>query len=415
MSRRLAGQRMLTRVVCSTLLLPVLATTACHSDDGVTDVQTLPAEPGGQAEAPLHAAEGALHVAEDAAQAAEDAALRVTDGVREVGHGAAAVFVDRTLPGEDHLSNVRQLTFGGQNAEAYWSFDDSMLILQSKRGDLECDQIFIMDVETGESRQITSEGRTTCAFFLPGDERVLYASTHAAGPDCPPEPDRSQGYVWPLYAGYDIYTADLQGGDRRNITNMPGYDAEATVHPDGRIVFTSIRSGDLELWTMDAEGGNLRQLTFGTGYDGGAFLSPDGTKLVWRASRFDTPEEEQAYFALLRRGLVRPSKMEIFVADADGSDPRQLTDNGRANFAPYFTAGSDAILFSSNMNDPRGRIFDIWMMDLDGGNPQRVTHNDESFDGFPMFSWSGRRLAFASNRFNAVEGDTNVFVADWTP
>lgn len=328
------------------------------------------------------------------------------------GHDVPA---DAALPGETHLASVRMLTFTGQNAEAYWSFDDSELIFQATFGDLECDQIFLLDVASGAVRQITNTGRTTCPYFLPDSDRVLFASTHESSPDCPPDPDRSQGYVWPLH-DYDIYTADRDGGHLVNITNSPdSYDAEATVSRDGRIVFTSDRTGDLELWTMAQDGSDLRQITNRPGYDGGAFFSPDGTRLVWRSSRFDDEAAEADYRRLLGERLVRPSKMEIWVADADGSNARQLTDNGRANFAPYFTPDGSHVLFSSNIGDPRGRIFEIWMVPAAGGEPTRVTHNGESFDGFPMFSWDGTKLAFCSNRFGAEPGDTNVFVADWRP
>jgi Tol biopolymer transport system component len=321
---------------------------------------------------------------------------------------------DRVLPGEVHLRNVRQMTFGGQNAEAYWSWDDRSLTLQITNDDTGCDQIFVMDAASGELTQITSTGRATCAYFLPGDQRVLYASTFETSPACPPEPDRSQGYVWPLYE-YEIYTANRDGSGVTNITNMPGYDAEATVAADGRIVFTSMRSGDLELWTMNADGGELRQLTDAPGYDGGAFFSSDGTKLVWRASRPQTSEERSEYFGLLERGLVRPSRMDIYVADADGSNAVQITNNGKANFAPYFTPGGTAILFASNMGDPQGRRFEIWSIDVDGGNLERVTHDDSGFNGFPMFSRDGSRLAFSSNRFGSVPRETNAFIADWVP
>ena len=327
---------------------------------------------------------------------------------------------DLTRPGEKHLANVRQLTFHGQNAEAYWSFDDRLLILQSTFEGAagnggQCDQIFIMDVATGAARQITHEGRTTCAYFLPDSERVVFASTHEGGSECPPEPDRSAGYVWPLYDSYEIYSADRDGQDLVNITHSPGYDAEATVRRrDGRIVFTSVRSGDLELWSMDADGGDLVQLTDTPGYDGGAFYSPDGSMICWRASRPESAEEESEYFRLLGEGLVRPSKLEIYVADADGGNVRQVTSNGKANFGPFFTPGGDGLLFSSNMADPRGRIFDIWMVNLDGSGLEQITFND-SFDGFPMFSWDGTRLVFASNRNNGKPYDTNVFVADWIP
>lgn len=322
---------------------------------------------------------------------------------------------DAALPGESHLTNVRMLTFGGQNAEAYWDFDDSHLILQSTREGIDCDQIFIMDVATGEVSQLTDSGRTTCAYFLPDSDRVLFASTHEASEACPPEPDRSMGYVWAVYDGYDVYTAERDGSGLVNITNHPGYDAEATVARDGRIVFTSDRSGDLELWSMNADGGDLVQLTDEPGYDGGAFYSLDGSMICWRRSRFDTPEEVADYERLLTQGLVRPSKMELWVMNADGTGKRQVTDNGKANFGPFFTPDGGSLLFSSNLGSESGRIFDIWMVDLDTGDLERITHNGESFDGFPMFSWDGRRLVFASNRYNAVQRETNVFIADWVP
>jgi TolB protein len=322
-------------------------------------------------------------------------------------------FEDRSMPGEVHLESVRQLTFGGENAEAYWSFDDRFLIFQSTREGTGCDQIFTFEVATGEVTQLTTEGRTTCAYFLPDSERVLFASTHATSIDCPPTPDHSLGYVWPLYEGYEIYTAGRDGGGLVNITNSPGYDAEATVARDGRIIFTSTRSGDLELWVMNADGGNLTQLTDTPGYDGGAFFSRDGSQIVWRASRFDDADEQAKYFELLGQGLVRPSQLEIYVADSDGSNVRQVTNNGKANFCPYFTPDGSAVLFASNMGDPLGRVFEIWKVGVDGEGLEQVTHNGESFDGFPMFSWCGHRVAFSSNRFGAAPRDTNVFVAEW--
>ncbi len=327
---------------------------------------------------------------------------------------------DLTLPGEAHLANVRQLTFGGQNAEAYWSWDDSKLVLQITDdrdllpGDQRCDQIFVLDVASGGLTQVSSGGRTTCAYFLPGDRQLIYASTHAAGPDCPPEPDRSQGYVWPLF-DYDIWVKDLQDGSLRNMTATPGYDAEATVAADGRIVFTSTRSGDLELWVMDGPFGAPRQLTHEPGYDGGAFFSADGRQLVWRASRPAAGEPLSDYQGLLARGLVRPTQLEIFVAAADGSGARQVTSNGKANFAPYFTPDGRSILFASNMGDAKGRSFQVWMVGLDGTGLAQVTHDPSGFNSFPMFSRDGRRLAFSSNRNGAVPHETNVFVADWVP
>jgi TolB protein len=322
---------------------------------------------------------------------------------------------DLVLPGETHFKTVRQLTFGGQNAEAYWSWDDHALTMQiSDPPVVPCDQIFLADIATGFFRQVTDSGRNTCSYFMPGDAQILFASTAENAPGCPPEPDRSHGYVWPLYE-YDIYVAQRDGSGRRNITHSPGYDAEATVAADGRIIFTSSRSGDIELWSMNAEGGDLHQITHEVGYDGGAFFSPDGTRIVWRASRPKTPEEVAQYRDLLARNLVMPTVMELYVADADGSNVRQLTSNGKANFAPYFTPDGRSLLFASNMADPKGRSFEIWKIDVDGSHLEQITHDPGSFASFPMFSHDGRWLAFSSNRNGSVPHETNVFVAEWVP
>ena len=330
---------------------------------------------------------------------------------------------DLTAPGERHLRNVRQLTFGGQNAEAYWSWDDRELILQitadpSGAGgvaaaDAPCDRIFRLDVAKGTLRQLTHEARQTCAYFVPDADRVVFASTHGASSDCPPEPDRSQGYVWPLY-DYDVYLANGDGSGPVNLTKTPGYDAEATIGADGTILFTSARSGDLELWTMDADGGNPRQLTHTPGYDGGGFFSRDGSRIVWRASRPEGAELDD-FQRLLGQGLVRPTSLEIFVADRDGRNVIQLTGNGKANFAPYFTPDGKGVVFASNMGDPKGRAFDIWYVNLDGSGLEQVTHDGSGFNSFPMFSRDGKRIAFSSNRNGAVPHETNVFVAEWVP
>jgi TolB protein len=318
---------------------------------------------------------------------------------------------DLVEPQERHLKNVRQLTFGGENAEAYWSPDGKRLVFQSHEGEGACDQIFTMRASGKEVRRVSNGGRTTCAYFLPGSRRVLYSSTVAAGPGCPAEPDFSQGYVWGLF-DYDLYAADLDGGNVVRLTDSPGYDAEATVSPDGsRIVFTSVRDGDLELYTMRTDGGDVRRLTHTPGYDGGAFYSPDGKKIVYRAHH---PEGEElaSFRKLLSEGKVRPTKLEIWVMDADGGNPRPITANGAANFAPYFHPDGQRILFASNVHDPKGRDFDLYSVRLDGGGLERITYHPD-FDSFPMFSPDGRRLVWASNRHGAKRGDTNVFVADW--
>ena len=317
--------------------------------------------------------------------------------------------------GETHLQNVRQLTAGGENAEAYWSFDGTKLIMQSKVPGADCDQIYELDPVTGETRMLsTGEGRTTCSYFYPDGDRFLYSSTHAAGPACPPDPDYSLGYVWPIYAAYDIWTAKMDGSDLHRLTETPGYDAEATISPVGdRIVFTSVRDGDLDLYSMDLDGGNVQRLTDGLGYDGGAFYSPDGSKIVWRAHYPEAGSDEaKDYQELLGKGLLRPGKLDVWVMDADGTNARQLTDVGGANFAPYWHPDGDRILWSSNHEDPKGREFDIYMIHLDGSGMERITRS-EGFDGFPVFSPDGKYLVFSSNRNNGGTHDTNVFIAEW--
>ena len=322
-----------------------------------------------------------------------------------------------TIPQERRfLSNIRQLTSGGENAEGYFSFDERKFVYQRTNpelGDL-CDQIYMYDLATGRQRRIsTGHGRTTCSYFLPGDSLILYASTHLSDSSCPPPPDHSMGYVWAIYPGFDIFVADTNGRIVRQLTDSEGYDAEATVSPVGdRIVFTSTRTGDIEIFSMKIDGSDLRQLTNLPGYDGGAFYSWDGRQIVFRASR---PEGNDlaTYRALLERDLVRPSRMELMVMDADGGNLRQITDNGAANFAPFWHPDGEHIIFASNMDDPKGRNFDLYMIRRDGTGLTRITYN-ETFDGFPMFTRDGRRLIFASNRQGARTGETNLFLCDFT-
>ncbi len=317
-------------------------------------------------------------------------------------------------PGEKHFKRLWQLTFGGENAEGYWSNDDRHLIYQWTREGWPCDQQYVMDLATGETRRVsTGRGRTTCGYFYDRDRRVLFASTHAAGDSCPPLPDFSQGYVWPLYPGYDLWTARPDGSDLRRLTEREGYDAEATVSVDGRwIVFTSLRDGDLDLYKMRPDGSGLTRLTTELGYDGGAFFSRDGKWICWR--RNPIPDEAAAgtYRGLLAQNLVKPSTMHLWVMRADGTGKRQVTNDAGASFAPFFTPDGKKLIYSSNRDNPRGRNFDLFLVDLASGRIEPVTR-DETFDGFPMFDSKGRWLVFASNRGAKVRGETNLFLAEW--
>ncbi|MEP6993667.1 MAG: hypothetical protein ABI968_04020 [Acidobacteriota bacterium] len=317
-------------------------------------------------------------------------------------------------PGEEaFLANIRQLTFGGQNAEAYWSSDGSRLIFQSDEGSLPCDQIFTMRADGSDRRRVSNgEGKTTCAYFFPSGEGILYASTFRAGAQCPPRPDRSRGYVWAL-DDYDIYTARPDGSRIRPLYASPDYDAEATISPDGRtVVFTSAADGDLELYTIGADGANRRRLTLTPGYDGGAFFSDDGSKIVYRADHPEKPEDLARYRENLAHHTYAPRALEIRVMKADGSGDHAVTSNGSANFAPYFLPGGREIIFSSNLADPERRDFDLYLIREDGTGLTRVTFSRD-FDGFPMFTRDGKTLVFASNRNGQKPHETNIFVADW--
>ncbi len=324
-------------------------------------------------------------------------------------------------PEEKHFKSIKQITFGGDNAEAYWSFDDKQLVFQSNNKDwgVECDQMFLMNAdETFYDKKppmiSTGLGRTTCAYFLPDNKSWVYGSTHLGGEECPPAPLRREGkYVWPIYPSYDIFVADLEGNITAQLTTEPGYDAEATVSPKGdKIVFTSMRTGDLELFTMNIDGTDVKQITYELGYDGGAFFSPDGSKLIFRSSRPKTEEEIKEYKDLLAEGLVQPTEMELYICNADGSDLRQLTNLGNANWSPFFHPSGEKILFSSNFESERGFPFNLYMIDIDGKNLTRITHS-ETFDAFPVFSNDGKKLIFSSNRNNGGGHDTNLFIAEW--
>jgi len=316
-------------------------------------------------------------------------------------------------PREKHLANIKQLTNEGENAEAYFSHDGRKLIFQRAVKADGCDQIFSMNLDGSDMKMLSNgEGKTTCAYFTPDKKHIVYASTFKASPQCPPKPDFSRGYVWSLFPGFEIFKANLDGSNPQPMAGAPRYDAEATIRKDGMIVFTSLRSGDLEIYTMDKDGQNVRQLTNELGYDGGPFWSRDGKQIVYRAHHPETEKEKNDYLALLKDDLIRPSKLDLWVMNADGSNKRRVTNNGKANFAPFFFPNGKRIIFSSNQDDPRGRNFELYAINADGSEQERITFN-ETFDGFPMFSPDGKKIVFCSNRNQAKPGDTNVFIADW--
>jgi Tol biopolymer transport system component len=317
-------------------------------------------------------------------------------------------------PGETHLRNIRQLTFSGTYAEAYFSASGKQIIFQGKPEVTSgCDQEYVINADGSGLRRVSNgKGRTTCGYFYDHDRRILYSSTFAHDSACPPDPDKSFGYVWPL-SHLEIYTSKPDGSDLKQLTNNGAYNAEATVSPDGkRIIFTSTRDGDIELYTMALDGSDVHRLTHRVGYDGGAFFSPDGKQIVWRAAYPATSADTADYLRLLGNRLVRPARVELWLSDADGSNPRQITHLGGANFAPFFHPDGKRIIFSSNYPEPRSGHFDLYLINRDGTGLERIT-SAPGFDSFPMWSPDGKKLLWASERNGKVAGEINIFIADW--
>src|SRR5688572_30490673 len=338
-------------------------------------------------------------------------------------HHSSLIADTLQYPSETHLKNVQQLTFGGDNAEAYFSFDSKWIVFQRTKANegVLCDQIFVGKVpkqgEKFEYKMVsTGKGRTTCGAFLKDGKHIIYASTHLVADTCPPVPDRKKygnKYIWPLYDSYDIFMADLNGKIVKQLTHSKGYDAEATLSPDGKkMIYTSTKNGDIDLYIMDLASGNEKQITTAIGYDGGAWFSPDGKKIIWRASRPETSEVLKEYKDLLAEDLVAPTSMEVYTANADGSNQQKITSLGQANWAPAFMPDSKHIIFASNHEYKRGFPFNMYTMNSDGSNVQKISR-DNGFDAFPMFSYDGRKLDFCSNRNNGGTRDTNIFIADW--
>ncbi len=327
-------------------------------------------------------------------------------------------------PEEVHLKNIRQLTFGGDNAEAYFSFDGKWLVFQktNPKENIACDQIYVAKIPTSPNEKFepklvsTGKGRTTCGAFTKDDKHIIFASTHLGSNDCPPVPDRTKyggKYIWPLYDSYDIFMADLNGKIVKQLTNSKGYDAEATLSPDGsKMIYTSTKDGDIDLYIMDLKTGKEKRITTDLGYDGGAWFSPDGKKLIWRASRPKTETEIKEYKDLLAENLVAPTSMEVFISNADGTNVRQVSKFGQANWAPAYMPDSRRIIFASNHEYRRGFPFNMYTMNEQGGELTRISR-DKGFDAFPMFSPDGKQIVFCSNRNNGGTRDTNIFIAEW--
>ena len=324
-------------------------------------------------------------------------------------------------PRERHFRNLRQLTFGGMNAEAYFSPDGKRLIFQSTRDGRQCDQIYTMDLEGNDVRMVsTGRGATTCSFFFPDGRRFIYSSTHLTGAECPARPDMSRGYAWGL-PPYHIFAADLDGGTLTQLTHAGEYNAEGGLSPDGKkIVFTSLRNSDLDLYLMESDGSNVTRLTDEYGYDGGPFFSWDGRYIVYRSFHPETEAERQEYTANLARRLFRPSWLELYLMNADGTGKRRVTDLRAASFAPFMHPNDRQIIFASNLHDQTGRSFALYLVSLDGTGLERVTY-EGGFSSFPMFSPDGSQLVFVSTRSSQREKDPraprefNVFLTAWVP
>lgn len=319
-------------------------------------------------------------------------------------------------PREVRLRNVRQVTFGGTNAEAYFSSDGKRLIFQATREPYQCDQIFIMNVDGSNVRLVsTGRGKTTCAYFYPDGRHILYSSTHLTSPDCPPRPDYSRGYVWGAHSSFQLFYARDDGEIVKQLTSGPAYNAEATLSADGKkIVFTSLRDGDLDIYAMNSDGSDVRRLTDELGYDGGPFYSPDGEWIVYRAHHPNEPEGLAKYKELLSRELVEPMRMDLYLMRTDGSERRQITRLGAASFAPFFFPDGQRIIFASNHENPGSSQFELFAVNRDGEGLERITYSG-GFNSFPMFSPDGKRLVFASNRNAPQPREINIFVADWVP
>jgi Tol biopolymer transport system component len=322
----------------------------------------------------------------------------------------------------EFLSRIRRLTVEGRRAgEGYWGPDGQRLVFQSEREPGNpFYQIYLMDMASGDvSRVSPGLGKTTCSFINPQTGDVLFASTHHDPRSKQLQDEelkfRASGqerrYAWDYDPEFEIYALAEKAGGLTRLTNAKGYDAEASYSPDGQwIAFSSMRDAYNrpltaaeqkqievdpsyfgEIYLMRADGSGQTRLTTVPGYDGGPFFSPDGTRIIWR--RFD------------EQGLIA----NVWTMKLDGSDARQVTDFGSMSWAPYIHPSGEYILFASNKLGFEN--FEVFMTDIDGRKePVRVTYSD-GFDGLPVPSPDGRRIAWTSSRGGGREGQ--IFLAEW--
>ena len=329
---------------------------------------------------------------------------------------------DASSPERGVLSRIRQLTFEGRRAgEGYFSPDGRKLVFQSEReAGNPFFQIYVLDFETGETKRISPGwGKTTCSFFRPGADEILFSSTHHD----PRSRDAQRGeldaraagkerrYGWDYDPEMEIYVARPGEKEPVRLTAILGYDAEASYSPDGStIVFASNREAYshkldpqearrletdpayfIDLYTMRADGSELRRLTTTPGYDGGPFFFPDGRRILWR--RFE------------ENGLVA----DIWTANPDGSDAKRITDFRSMSWAPYAHPSGRYIVFTSNKLGFEN--FELFVVDVEGRKePVRITYSD-GFDGLPVPSPDGKRLAWTSTRHGQAKGQ--IYLADW--
>lgn len=308
------------------------------------------------------------------------------------------------------VENIRQLTNEGQSGEGYFSPDGKRVIFQAIRGEHPFYQIYIKDLASGQEKRVsTGQGRTTCAFFHPTENKIIYASSHL-DPNRDKEvdaelkklaearrnPGARRGYSWAFDPFMDIFELNLDTNELKQLTSVAGYDAEGSYSADGkRIIFASCRNGPgADIYIMDADGKNVKQLTDSPGYDGGPFFSPDGTKVIFR-------------------GEVRKRHyLQLFVMNVDGTGLWQLTENDAVNWGPYWHPNGKHIIYSTSVHGHQN--YELYLMPVETGKAKRVTFWHGA-DVLPVFSGDGKKLMWTSKRGKDKAGQfsSQLFIADW--